>query len=88
MKGIIIKMCKYCHNARVDEELNDYNDFSSYTIGLSEMSHRVMFSAGNGKRCRIVFESYTGKFWIPIGYFEPDFCPFCGRDLRNDYVTD
>ena len=83
---IEIKMCEYCHNAWIDDELTDENDFGSYTIGLSEMSYRIMFNSGFGKRCRIVFESFDGKLWQLIGYFEPDFCPFCGRDLRNDYI--
>ena len=75
--------CSFCLNAYFDDELNDDNDFSSFTIGGGLSDNRIMLSVGDGKPLRITSESYDYEYrgWIVNSIYYPKFCPECGRQI-------
>ena len=78
--------CYMCNNARVDDELTDYNDLSYVTVGKSGDGFRTIIGVGDGKPLRIETEMWHEKFerWIPVTRYHPHFCPNCGRKI-NEY---
>lgn len=86
-----IKYCSKCFNARIDpdNELTDYNDFSSSTIEYNKHDNfRMMLSSGAGKPLRIEAEKWSSSVqqWITVGQYYPKFCPECGRKI-TEYET-
>ena len=83
-----MEFCSFCYNARIadDDTLNDSNDMSSRTIGESASDFRIMFTSGAGKPVRIEFDFYSHLFarWQTAAFYNPKFCPECGRRL-NEY---
>ena len=77
--------CYMCDNARLNHELEDYNDFSSSTIGSFSHDCRIMLSSGSGKPLRIEIARWNDKAqqWVDIGIYYPKFCPECGREIRE-----
>lgn len=77
------KPCEYCLSAFNDSELEPGKDFSSMPLCGNE-SFRLMLNAGNGKPVTLTAEKLTLQRWVTVGSIEPDFCPVCGRDLREE----
>lgn len=82
-KGASNPPCFMCNNARVDDELTEENDLSYHCVGESHENFRILIGSGDGKPMRILFEEWCGKCWVPIGVYEPKFCPNCGRELTE-----
>lgn len=77
------KYCAFCCNARVESDLNDDNDFSSFSMGCFDPLSRLMLSSGYGKpvRFEVEFWSIYHELWYECGTYYPKFCPECGRKL-------
>ena len=77
--------CYLCDNARLNDELEDYNDFHSSTIGSFSHDCRIMLSSGWGKPLRIEIARWNDDVqeWQDIGIYYPKFCPECGREIRE-----
>lgn len=78
-------MCRFCLNARVDDELSDNNDLSYHTVGSTERDYRLMIRAGDLKPVAIISEYHTIVGWKMNSVYHPKFCPECGRPLMTDY---
>lgn len=78
-----IQPCHMCIDARIDDELNDNNDFSTFTIGYNKSGYRIMLESGSGKPVRLSFEIWNGKRWTTACTYTPHFCPNCGRKLSE-----
>jgi hypothetical protein len=80
-----VQPCYMCDNARVNDELEDYNDFSSSTIGSFSRDCRIMLSSGNKKPLRIEIARWNDEVgqWENIGIYYPKFCPECGREIKE-----
>ena len=76
--------CYMCLNARVDDELNDNNDLSYYTVDYYK-NNRMMIRSGAGKPLAILAEEHKEDIgqWVTIGCYNPKFCPNCGRELTE-----
>lgn len=79
--------CRYCSNARTMPGLTDDNDLSYSTVGNAEKNASLMIAAGSGIPVRIEANVWDDKMERnrTIAVYKPNFCPECGRDLRNDY---
>ena len=77
-------LCRFCLNARVDDELTDDNDFSSFSVGSSANNYRIMISFGGGKPGRLEVDQWAGNHWFTVARYYPKYCPECGRKL-DDY---
>lgn len=75
--------CHMCNSAFVDDELTSSNDLSYYSIGKSYDNHRMLIRSGAGKPVTVLVEQYDEKSasWILVGYYKPNYCPNCGREL-------
>ena len=78
-----IKYCNFCCNSRVEPELDDNNDFSSFSIGRSAPLSRLMLSSCCGKPVRFEVEYWSKDHeqWFECGCYYPKYCPECGRKL-------
>ena len=77
-------VCRFCDNARINDDLTDDNDFSSICVSYNDKDKtRVMISSGWGKPLRIEFEQWDNKFqvWVLKNRYYPKFCPECGREI-------
>lgn len=84
--------CYLCDNARLNNELEDDNDFTSSCIGSFSHDCRIMLSSGSGKPLRIEIAKWSDKTqqWVDIGIYYPKYCPECGREIgeyKNDSVV-
>lgn len=91
-REFIKEPCYLCDNARLNHELEDYNDFSSSCIGNFSQDCRIMLTSGSGKPLRIEIARWCeeAEQWVDIGVYYPKFCPECGREIReyeNDSVV-
>ena len=77
--------CYMCNNARLNDELDDDNDFGSFTIGNSVERYRIMLSTGWGKPLRIEVHKWVGKVgrWCTVAIYYPKYCPNCGREIKE-----
>lgn len=76
--------CGMCLNGRIDEDLTDDNDLSSFSIGKSQEGFRIMYTAGDGKPPRIEVQTWDEKVgWYNVGIYYPKFCPNCGREIKE-----
>lgn len=75
--------CYLCDNARLNNGLEDYNDFSSSCIGSFSQDCRIMLTSGSGKPLRIEIARWCeeAERWVDIGFYYPKFCPECGREI-------
>lgn len=79
-------VCGKCFNARMglDENLDDDNDFSSFSIGKSQDGFRMMYTSGDGKPPRIEVQQWHEKAgWHNIAIYCPKHCPECGREITE-----
>lgn len=78
-----LKPCHMCLNARLDDELTDKNDFSSFSIGNSAKGIRMSVDAGYGKPLRIEVSMWDEKLQENkiVSRYYPKFCPNCGRPI-------
>lgn len=79
-------VCGKCFNARLglDENLDDDNDFSSFSIGHGSNGFRMMYTAGNGKPPRIEVQQWHEKAgWHNVAIYYPKHCPECGREITE-----
>lgn len=78
-----IEPCYLCDSARLTDDLEDYNDFSSSVIGSFSHDCRIMLSSGNGKPLRIDIARWNNESqrWVDIGIYYPKYCPECGRKI-------
>ena len=80
-----LKSCGMCLNAYTDEELNSDNDLSYFTIGKCEDGYRMLFRTGDGRPTGVVVEKwFESSGWHSIGFYQPKFCPNCGRELKEN----
>ena len=77
--------CYLCDNARLNCELEDYNDFHSSGIGSFSHDCRIMLTSGSGKPLRIEIARWNDKVqqWEDIGIYYPKYCPECGREIKE-----
>lgn len=75
--------CRMCNNSKVDEDLNDNNDYSAHTIGIwNDENLRLMLCSGGRKPTRIELEKWIDRIgWVTIGAYYPKYCPNCGREI-------
>ncbi|USF25539.1 hypothetical protein N510_000451 [Firmicutes bacterium ASF500] len=79
------KVCGMCNNAFADPELNSDNDLSYFGIGECEKGFRMLLRSGDGRQTTILVEKwFDGTGWMTIGYYQPKYCPNCGRELREN----
>jgi hypothetical protein len=78
-----IKPCYLCDNARLNKELEDYNDFHSSIIGSFSRDCRIMLTSGSGKPLQIEIARWNDNVgqWDDIGIYNPKYCPECGREI-------
>lgn len=75
--------CHMCDNAKINEELEKFNDYSSCTIGSFDKECRIMLTSGMGKPLRIEIDRWNekSKRWETVGMYHPRYCPECGREI-------
>lgn len=75
--------CYMCDNARINDDLTDDNDYSVCCVGVSSENNRIVVSSGWGKPLSIDFELWNdfSKCWNTVAYYNPKFCPNCGREI-------
>ncbi len=80
----MVEACRMCYNARLDDELTDENDFSAISIGSFTKGYRMMLCSGGGRPLRIEIEKWDEKSgWRKIGEYTPQYCPNCGRKIKE-----
>lgn len=77
------KGCGFCLNANIDPELEG-RDLSYHCVGYAEKGYRLLVASGGGRPMEILFEQWRNDRWSAIGFYEPRFCPMCGRPLETD----
>lgn len=84
-KPVKMKPCYMCNNARIDEDLEDYNDYSCISIGSVDRYYRFMLCSGWAKPLRIELEHWNNNTmrWSLIGIYYPKYCPNCGRKIEE-----
>ena len=73
--------CRICFDATIDSDV-DGCDLSYHDVGKSEKHKRILIRSGNRNPMVIMFEEWSGKQWHTVGFYEPKFCPGCGRKLE------
>lgn len=82
-----VMACGFCVNASIDDELQADSDLSYMSLGKCERGYRVLFRSGDGKPTELLFERWHEKMgWKPIGYYQPQYCPNCGRKLIENEI--
>lgn len=76
-----VKACGMCVNAYVDPELDSDHDLSYFGIGSCAKPYRMLLRSGASRPTEILIERHFDDGWIPIGSYEPKYCPNCGREL-------
>ena len=80
-----MKACGMCNNAFTAPDLNSDNDLSFFGIGECEKGYRLLLRSGDGRPTTILVEKWLdGTGWMTIGYYQPQYCPNCGRELREN----
>ena len=74
-----------CDNAILNDDLDDDNDFGSFTIGEGTDNHRIMLSTGYGKPLRIEVHEWNerARRWCTVAMYYPKYCPNCGREIKE-----
>lgn len=77
--------CRMCDNAHTNPELHSDNDLSYISIGRGDNSHRMFIRSGDDRPTEILFEElYDNAGWELVGYYQPKYCPNCGRELMEN----
>lgn len=85
----MLTACYMCNNAHVDPDLNCDNDLSYYGIGEAVFQYRILFRSGDDRPTSILFEKWGGDTgWRSIAYYNPKYCPNCGRELSENQLKD
>ena len=81
----LMKFCKICFNATVDSSLKGKNDLHYYPLGITEDDYAIYFRSGGGQPTEILFEDKkTRQLSHLVGRYAPNFCPNCGRMLKEN----
>ena len=75
--------CHICMNAKVCPDLDDQHDLSYYGVGVCDQNFRILIKSGNRRPTEILFEEHRGSEWKTIGFYEPKYCPNCGREITE-----
>lgn len=77
--------CRLCANAHTDPELDSDNDLSYISVGTSDSGYRMLFRSGDSRPTELLFEKWFEKSgWHLIGYYQSQYCPNCGRRLKEN----
>ena len=77
--------CRMCENAHTNPELDSDIDLSYVTIGECEDGYRMMLRTGASRPTVLLVEKYDERTgWHSIGIFQPNYCPNCGRELKEN----
>lgn len=77
--------CKMCFNATVDPALKGKNDLHYLPLGVTEDCYAIYFRSGEEQPTEILFEDKkTKEVSHLVGRYQPDFCPNCGRKLKEN----
>lgn len=84
-----VKACGMCVNSLIEPELDSDCDLSYFSIGICAKPYRMLLRSGASRPTEILVERHFGSDgWIPIGSYEPKYCPNCGRELvENIYLS-
>lgn len=85
--GDILKFwhCNMCFNAMVDPVLKGKNDLHYFPLGMAEENYAFYFRSGGEQSTEILFEDKrTRQPSHLVGQYQPDFCPNCGRMLKEN----
>ena len=78
--------CQFCLDASCDptDILTEENDYSSLSVGRVADGCRMSIDAGYGKPLRICVIQWnpTHQQNEQIAFYQPRFCPECGRCLK------
>lgn len=84
--------CGRCLNANSDPtgELDPDYDFSSRSVGECDKGYRIMMNTGYHHNTDLTVEHWheQHKQWETIGYYTPNYCPECGRQLFENKKGD
>lgn len=69
--------CDFCHNARVDFDLDSDHDLSYLPVGKPLEGYSMFIRSGDSKSTSIIV-SHNGHDVI---FYRPNYCPNCGRYL-------
>ena len=77
--------CYMCDNAYTNPELDSDHDLSYISIGKCIRGYRMFMRAGDGRSTTILIEKWIeGTGWCAIGDYQPQYCPNCGRRLKEN----
>ena len=83
-----INDCAYCKNAFTDGRLDETNDGSSLSIGVSMDGFRMSIDASASEhppvRITLTMHRPDLKRNITVAYFTPKYCPMCGRKITEN----
>ena len=71
-----------CDNARINDDLSNDNDYSSYCLNSNKYA-KIMYSSGDGKPPRLEFEIWNNDHWSIANIYYPKYCPNCGREIKE-----
>lgn len=76
--------CYLCEDATTNEELTEENDLAYFIIGRAIGQYRISYRVSSKSGHFIQFEkiSHIPGIWETKAYYEPNFCPNCGRKLK------
>lgn len=74
--------CRMCINAYVNPDLTGVNDLSYSSVGEWYDGYRIMLRSGDDRPTALEFEGIgQDRCWHLLSFYEPKFCPNCGRRL-------
>lgn len=80
-----VSACRFCDNARINENLTDENDYSAISVGHCMDGFRMMFCSGFGMPPRFEIEQKRNnnnkEEMYVIGEYRLKYCPNCGRKI-------
>lgn len=80
-----MNFCEMCFNATVDPTLQGKNDLHYCPIGFTEENYMIYFRSGGEQLTEILFEDKRTKEPSHlVGRYAPNFCPNCGRKLKEN----
>ena len=80
-----MKFCKICFNATVDPAMKGKNDLHYFPLGITEDNYAIYFRSGGEQATEILFEDKKTKEPSHlVGRYQANFCPNCGRRLKEN----
>lgn len=77
--------CKMCDNAYTNPDLTSDNDLSYISVGDCADGYRILLRTGDARFTVLEFEGRgQDRCWCSLGHYRPNFCPNCGRRLREN----